>query len=196
MQRFHAAITAISLWFARAGGFMLLAAALIITFEIAARKLFLLPFNVGTELSTYALATGASWSFSYALLRRAHVRVDVLRKPFPPAGRCLLDILALLSLTALAFVLSYFAWQTAATSWIFEARENTPLATPLAIPQGLWFLGISWFALVAAEQSVMAVLAFARGHVAEAIQIAGPVGVAEELEEVSSSSILLNQTRK
>ena len=196
MQRFHAAITAISLWFARAGGFMLLAAALIITFEIAARKLFLLPFNVGTELSTYALATGASWSFSYALLRRAHVRVDVLRKPFPPAGRCLLDILALLSLTALAFVLSYFAWQTAATSWIFEARENTPLATPLAIPQGLWFLGISWFALVAAEQSVMAVLAFARGHVAEAIRIAGPVGVAEELEEVSSSSILLNQTRK
>ncbi len=196
MERFHAAITAISLWLARAGGFMLLAAALVITFEIAARKLFLLPFNVGTELSTYALATGASWSFSYALLRRAHVRVDVLRKPFPPTGRCLLDILALLSLTALAFVLSYFAWQTAATSWIFEARENTPLATPLAIPQGLWFLGISWFALVAAEQSVMAVLAFARGRVAEAIQIAGPVGVTEDLEEVSSSSILLNRTRK
>jgi TRAP-type C4-dicarboxylate transport system permease small subunit len=129
-------------------------------------------------------------------LRRAHVRVDVLRKPFPPTGRCLLDILALLSLTALAFVLSYFAWQTAATSWIFQARENTPLATPLAIPQGLWFLGISWFALVAAEQSVMAVLAFARGRVAEAIQIAGPVGVAEDLEEISSSSILLNRTRK
>jgi len=196
MERFHAAITAISLWLARAGGFMLLAAALVITFEIAARKLFLLPFNVGTELSTYALATGASWSFSYALLRRAHVRVDVLRKPFPPTGRCLLDILALLSLTALAFVLSYFAWQTAATSWIFEARENTPLATPLAIPQGLWFLGISWFALVAAEQSVMAVLAFARGRVAEAMQIAGPIGAAEELEKILSSSILLDRIRK
>lgn len=196
MERLHAAITAISLWLARAGGILLLAAALFISFEIVARKFFLLPFNVGTELSTYALATGASWSFSYALLRRAHVRVDVLRKPFSPTGRCLLDILALLSLTALAFVLAYFTWQTAATSWALGARENTPLATPLAIPQGLWFLGISWFALVAAEQAVTAVWAFIRGRLAEVARIAGPVGAEEELEKVLASAGLFDRARK
>lgn len=196
MERLHAVITVISLWLARAGGFMLLAAALVISFEIVARKIFFLPFNVGTELSTYALATGASWSFTYALLRRAHVRVDVLRKPFPPAGRCLLDLAALLALVALAFVLSYFAWQTAVTSWTLGARENTSLATPLAIPQGLWFLGIFWFALVSAEQAVMALWAFVRGQVAEVIRIAGPAGTEEEIEEALHGSILSDRAGK
>ena len=64
MPRVHAVIAGISLWMARAGGALLIIASAVITFEIVARKFFLLPFNVGTELSTYALAVGASWSFA------------------------------------------------------------------------------------------------------------------------------------
>lgn len=187
MQRVHNAIEMVSLWLARVGGILLLAVTLVISFEIIARKLFFLPFNVGTELSMYVLATGASWSFSYALLRHAHVRVDVARKPLPQVGRCLLDVAALMSLAVVAIVLSYFAGQTAYTSWILGARENTPLATPLAIPQGLWFLGMFWFALVSVEQTIMAVVMLARGNLQEVLKIAGPAGAEEELKEVLSA---------
>ena len=75
----HAAVEKISLWLARIGGLLLVLASFVITFEILVRKLFLLPFSVGTELSTYALAISGSWSFSYALLNRAPVRIDFLR---------------------------------------------------------------------------------------------------------------------
>ena len=196
MEKVHAAIEAVSKWLARVGGFLLLAAALVISFEIIARKLFLFPFNVGTELSMYALATGASWSFSYALLRRAHVRVDVARRPLPQAGRCILDVAALMSLAVMASFLSYVAWTTAATSWALGARENTPLATPLVIPQGLWFLGIFWFALVAVEQTIMAATMLVRGRWSEVVQIAGPAGAEEEFEKSSSASVVPNLAGK
>ena len=78
MHRLEAVLTRISLWMSRIGGLCLLAAAVLIAFEILARKFLLLPFNVGTELAAYALAIGASWSFAYALLHRAHVRIDVI----------------------------------------------------------------------------------------------------------------------
>lgn len=182
--RVHDAVTAISLWMARAGGCLLLLVSVLISIEILARKLFLLPFGIGTELSAYALAIGASWSFAYALLHRAHVRIDVLRNLLPPVLKALLDFLALLSLAALALVLTWYAYDTAETSWALGARENTTLGTPLIIPHGLWLVGLAWFALVCLEQLAVALLAFARGGVPALIQQAGPAAVEEELGDV------------
>ena len=176
-------ISAISLWMARAGGLLLLAASLIISFEIIARKTIHLPFNVGTELSTYALAVAASWSFSYVLLHRAHVRIDILRSPLPPLWRAALDVLALSSLTAVALILCWHVSGTVATSWRLGARENTPLSTPLIIPQGLWLFGLLWFALVCLQQLALAAWAFVRGDSDTVGRVAGPAGDEEELEE-------------
>ncbi|MGH6920600.1 MAG: hypothetical protein ACREJ0_23185, partial [Geminicoccaceae bacterium] len=55
-------IAKVSLVMSRVGGVFLLLAALLVSLEILARKVLFLPFNIGTELSTYALAVGASWS--------------------------------------------------------------------------------------------------------------------------------------
>ncbi|MDX6750413.1 TRAP transporter small permease [Geminicoccaceae bacterium 1502E] len=176
-------ISAVSLWMSRAGGAMLLLAAVLISFEILTRKLLHLPFNVGTELSTYALAVGATWSFAYALLQRAHVRIDVLQKLLPPAVRSALDLAAMLSLATVALVLAWHIAGTLATSISLGARENTPLATPLALPQGLWLVGMIWFALVAVEQSVRVLLAFAAGDHAGVARLSAAAGVEEELDE-------------
>src|SRR3954447_4600959 len=70
MKSPHDIVEVVSLWMARIGGLMLLGASVVITVEILLRKLFFLPFSIGTELSTYALAISGSWSFSYALLNR------------------------------------------------------------------------------------------------------------------------------
>lgn len=168
----------------RVGGLFLLLAAILVSVEIVARKVLLLPFDVGTELSTYALAVGASWSFAYALLHRAHVRIDVIRRLLPDRGRAILDLLALISLAALGLLLAWHAWGTMATSWSLGARENTPLATPLVIPQALWVWGLVWFTIVAFQQTVVALLTLARGDLAGVLGMAGPAGAEEEFEEL------------
>jgi TRAP-type mannitol/chloroaromatic compound transport system permease small subunit len=187
MRGLETAIRAISLWMARIGGAMLLVASLIITYEVLVRKLQIHAFNVGTELSSYALAVGASWAFSHALLQRAHVRVDIIRKPFGPAGRAVLDVLALVSLTTFGVVLCFYAGETAAMTWELGARENTPLATPLVIPQGLWFLGLVWFSFVGLEQTAAAIAALVRGRMTEVIAIAGPAETPDAIEEALSA---------
>src|SRR5215204_5002942 len=184
MSGVHAIIAGVSLWMARAGGALLIVASTIITFEIVARKLFLLPFNVGTELSTYALAVGASWSFSYTLLHRAHVRIDVLRNWLPSVAKAVLDALALMSLTAVSLVLAWYLYDTVEASWSLGARENTSLGTPLILPHGLWFIGIVWFAIVCIEQLVTVLGSVLRGDADGVIAKAGPSGVEEELKEV------------
>jgi len=177
-------ITKVSLVMSRMGGVFLLLAALLVSIEIVGRKVLFLPFNVGTELSTYALAVGASWSFAQALLQRAHVRIDVLRSLLPPLARTSLDILALVSLAAFGLIVSWHVWDTVATSWSLGARENTPLATPLVIPQLLWFWGMAWFAAVALVETVRACWALARGDMNTVNQIAAPLGVEDEIDEV------------
>jgi TRAP-type C4-dicarboxylate transport system permease small subunit len=178
-----AVITGVSLCMSRVGGVLLLLAALLVSFEILGRKFLSLPFSVGTELSTYALAVGASWSFAQALLLRAHVRIDVLRNLLPPPVRTVLDIVALVSLAAFALLLSWHVWDTVATSWNLGARENTPLATPLVIPQLLWFWGMAWFAAVALVETIRACAALARGDMTTLNRIAAPVGVEDEIDE-------------
>lgn len=172
----------VSLWMARAGGVFLLLAAIVISAEIIARKTLQLPFNVGTELSTYALAIGASWSFAYALLHRAHVRIDILRRPLPSAGKAVLDILAVSSLAGVALILSWHVSGTVATSWELGARENTPLSTPLIIPQGMWLVGLLWFVFVCVHELTLSLLSLARGDLAAVIKRNAPAGAEEELE--------------
>jgi TRAP-type C4-dicarboxylate transport system permease small subunit len=183
MARLHAVVVSISLWMARLGGLMLVAASAMISFEIVARKLLVIPFSVGTELSSYALAAAASWSFSYALLNRAHVRIDVLRNWVGPKARLALDVLALWALAATAIVLAVYCWDTVHTSWELNARENTSFGTPLVIPQGLWFVGLAWFALVCTEQLSLTMLALARRNYDAAAAIVAPPNLDDEVEE-------------
>jgi TRAP-type mannitol/chloroaromatic compound transport system permease small subunit len=177
------AIAGVSLLMSRVGGVFLLLAALLVSFEILGRRLLSLPFNVGTELSTYALAVGSSWAFTYALLQRAHVRIDVLRRPLPQLARSLLDLLAMSSLVVFGLILSWHVWGTVQTSWRLGAKQNTPLATPLVIPQLLWFWGIAWFTAVAALETARAVLALVRGNTNLVNRIAAPLGVEDELDD-------------
>jgi TRAP-type mannitol/chloroaromatic compound transport system permease small subunit len=184
MPWLHAVVAGGSLWMARVGGAMLIAASFVISFEIVARKLLFLPFNVGTELSTYALAVGASWSFAYALLHRSHVRIDVVRNALGQRVKAGLDVLALTSLAVTALVLTWYVFDTVEASWSLGARENTSLGTPLIIPHGLWFIGLLWFTIVCLGQLATVLVRLVRGDMAGVVRSAGPAGIEEELEEV------------
>ena len=131
------------------GGALLLAAALLIGVEVVLRKAFTVSTRGADELSAYVLAIGSSWAFGFALVKKAHIRVDALVARLPLPVRAVLDALALLSLAALGFFLSSRAYALVARSFARGATANTSLQTPLWIPQGLWLAGLVLFTLLA-----------------------------------------------
>ncbi|MBK8065908.1 MAG: TRAP transporter small permease subunit [Betaproteobacteria bacterium] len=81
-----------------AGGALLLAAAITVSVDVIARKIFTVSLGGGGVLSEYAFAIGSAWAFAFALLRRANVRVDALYQLLPAKACAVLDILALVAL--------------------------------------------------------------------------------------------------
>lgn len=135
----------ISLWGVWFGGGLIFMAALLVSVDVLARKLFTVSLGGADELSGYAFAIGTAWAFAFTLLRRSNVRVDALYQHLPPKLRAFLDILALLALGVFAAYLSYYAFSVLTTSWHLNAQSNTSLKTPLWIPQGLWVMGLATF---------------------------------------------------
>ncbi len=108
------------------------------------------------EIGAYLLAIVSSWGFSAALLQRAHSRVDFLFQYMPRTLQSILNAVAAVSLGALAVFSAWQSWRVIAETLRWEARANTPLQTPMWIPQSLWFIGLVVFAGVAAACAVHA----------------------------------------
>lgn len=135
---------------ALAVGALLLACVTFILIDVVLRKFGLPSFGGTDELSGYAMAGATSWGMAYALTSLAHVRIDLLRQTAKPVTRSLFDLLALATLVAVAAAIAWKGWSVLARSLANSARANTPLETPLWIPQALWWSGWVWFALIAA----------------------------------------------
>ncbi|TYC48703.1 TRAP transporter small permease [Rhodobacterales bacterium] len=137
-------------------GLMLLACVAFTLIEIVARRV---GGSLGgvDEISGYVMAITTSWGISYALTEQAHVRIDLLRQRLLPLGRAIFDALALLCLAATAIVVAWRGWAVLEKTLDTGARANTPLETPLWIPQMLWWAGWLWFS-VSATILVIAVL--------------------------------------
>lgn len=106
-------------------------------------------FGGSDEISGYVMAMAASWGLPYALTELAHVRIDLLRRRLHSPGRIVLDLLAMLTLTATTLVVAFQAWPVLGKSIERGSRANTALETPLWIPQAVWFSGWVWFAATA-----------------------------------------------
>ena len=162
---------------------MMLAAAVVIGIEVVLRKMFLISLGGADEMASYALAIGTVWALSFALIERAHIRVDVLYMRLPNRIAATFDILALVSVIAFAGVLTWFAAHVWSTSWSFGATANTPIGTPLWIPQGLWVLGLVVFVLTAIVLTWRTSAAFLAGDIASVSRIAGTRSIKETLNE-------------
>ncbi len=188
MSQSERIIGSISRYMARIGGVLLLGAALLVAVEVICRYTRILTFSFGTELSTYALAIGATWSLAYAVVERAHVRVDVVSRRFPELPRAFFDVLAMAALVIVGALLTFGALEMTQTSWGLSAKANTTLGTPIALPQGAWTFGLLWFTFVAAYRMVCAGLALCRGDFAETFRIAASPSVDDEIDEAISET--------
>lgn len=128
-------------------GAALMAAVVLILLEVAGRRLPALRVGGADELSGYVMAGIATWGFAYALVERAHVRIDLLYMKLPAPGRAWLDILAMLSVAFVAVLVSWYAFDVLGKSIARGSRSNTPLGIQLWIPQAIWFAGWAWLTL-------------------------------------------------
>lgn len=170
------------------GGALTLASVALITYEVLARRFFDVTVGGADELSGYAFAISITWALAFTALERANVRIDVLYQYLPVRLSAVLDWIALVALGVFAVYLSYYAGQVALTSWHMQSAANTPLGTPLWIPQTLWFMGFAWFVVVLALMLLRASTALVKGDMGTFKALAGVKSSAEEAEEGAAES--------
>jgi TRAP-type C4-dicarboxylate transport system permease small subunit len=166
------------------GGLLLLCVGLILV-EVLLRRLGLGALGGTDEISGYAMAGATSWGMAYALTALAHVRIDLLRGRAPQPARALLDLLALATLAGVALLVAWKGWDVLARTLQNGSRANTPLETPLWIPQTLWWSGWVWFALAATALWIAAALMLLRGET-EAVDAA--IGARDETASEEGSA--------
>ena len=160
-------------------GAALLVMVLYVLADVITRKLALGRVEGSEEISGYVMAALASWGLAYTLAERAHVRIDLIRQRLIPARQALMDLFAMIVTNAVVLLVAFECWPVLAMTLKRGAEANTPLSTPLWIPQGIWFAGWVWFALTATALSLIGLVHLAAGR-REAIIAA--IGSASELE--------------
>jgi TRAP-type C4-dicarboxylate transport system permease small subunit len=178
------------------GGTLTLASVLLISYDVIVRRVFGISLGGADELSGYAFAISTSWALAFTALERGNVRVDVFYKHLPPRLGAALDWLALVALGVFAVYLTFHAWGVAETSWTQKSAANTPLATPLWMPQALWVLGLAWFCVVLATMLARVSVALVTGDVAAVQAVCGVMSAAEEAaEEAATGARIVEQER-
>ena len=164
-------------------GLLLMGAACLVTVEVILRKLFNFSLSGGHELSGYVLAISTAWGFALALMHRAHIRIDVLYQKLSLRMRAMLDVASLMALSFLASLLTHYCWSVLATTLRRGSTANTPLQTPLWIPQSLWYAGLVAFNILAIVLLVIAVRDMLRRDWTAINTYAGVKSADDELDE-------------
>lgn len=172
-------IARLGAWF---GGLLIIASALLVGVEVVIRKAFALSIGGADELSGFALAISTSWALAFALLERAHIRIDSLYARLPARLCAVLDLLALAVFTAFIALVAWHGFGVFTTSYKLGARSLSPLGTPLVVPQLLWVLGFAMFLAIALVLFVRALIALIAGDLAVVRRLVGSRNVTEELE--------------
>lgn len=167
---------------ALACGWWLIVLSAVTCVEMLGRKILGFSLQGVDEIGSYTYAIVGSIGFAHTLVTRSHTRVDFLISRFSPRVRAVLNLLAMLTLAAMAFLCLWRGSNVLAESLDLKATASTPLATPMWMPQALWLAGYVLFAVVAAWAAIDALRLFLRGDVAGLNDRFGPQTLDEEIE--------------
>lgn len=172
----------VSRWLAWLGGAMMLGCALLVSLDVVVRAAFKVTYFESFELSTYAFAIATAMGMSYALVSRAHIRIEVLYMLLAPRRRGWVDLFAYAVLAVCAVTLLYWSAQLVLGNYDSGARSNSSLAVPLVIPQGIWLVGLAWFALLAVLYTLRGLVLCLGGRADQAHRQLGVASLEEEIE--------------
>ena len=163
-------------------GWWLIALSAMTCVEMLGRKLLGFSLQGVDEIGSYTYGIVGAFGFAFTLITRSHTRVDFLLSRFSGWSRSLLNLLAMLSLAALALLCLWRATHVLIESVELGSTAATPLATPMWIPQSIWLAGYLMFALIAAWAAIDATRLFLRGATGELNARFGPQTLEEEIE--------------
>jgi TRAP-type C4-dicarboxylate transport system permease small subunit len=161
---------------------MLIVSAIYVSVDLIARKLLNLSFVGANEISGYVLAVATAWSFSYALLKRSHIRIDVFYRYLPRRWQAAVDVLAVATLVGFAAIFTWYANRYFLQVWGRGTRSITSLALPLWIPMLGWYAGWVVFLIVSVYLTVVSGRAYLRGEIAAVQDRIGSISEEEEAE--------------
>jgi TRAP-type C4-dicarboxylate transport system permease small subunit len=188
-----ALVTPIARWAALSAGWMLMAISFITVFEIVARRWFGFSLRGVDEISGYVLAITSAAGFCWAFVMRSHMRITLLFPYLPALARTLLNLLAAVTLAAMAMFCAWRGYAELAANIESGKPANTPLQTPLWIPQAFWFAGLVLFALTTGAAAAHALgLVFRDRGLLD--RLYGPASLEEEVRtEVSQLETRLHE---
>lgn len=174
-----------------ASGWTLMAIAVLTCIEVVVRKLYDYSFQGVDELSGYAMAIVSAAGFTHALTERAHMRITLAFPYLPKVVCALLHVIALVTLAGMAVFCAVRGFAEVQASlgvhkgdWLDTVNwrhANTPMQTPLWVPQALWFAGLALFAAAASTAAVHAIGLLFRDR-ARLERLYGPQSLDEEIE--------------
>ena len=109
------------------------------------RKLFNISLSGADELSGYGFGVATTFALSFALLERAHIRVDAVIAVLPKRLHVAINFLGLWLLIGFAFILTAMVWSMVADTLTHGSRSITSIRGPLMIPQLPWLFGWLFF---------------------------------------------------
>ncbi len=130
-------------------GYAVLGISLMITLEVLLRNIFNVSLQGADEYGGYTLAVVAAFGFSFALLERAHTRVEILLERVGTNSQAMLNLFACWCVALMAI---FFVWRGSGAmmeSIEYKSLSGTPLMTPLWRPQLVWVCGLAFFAFCA-----------------------------------------------
>ena len=164
-------------------GVIFLGLAVVVTVETISRKVFNISLQGADELGGYALAVGSTLAFSLALMGRAHIRVDVFHERMPRRLQAFMNWFSVVSLAAFGLFIAWVAFKVIGDTLQYRSTAQTPWATPLIIPQGVWYAGLVIFALVAGSYALRATVLLFTGRIDRLNPDFHPKSAKEELKE-------------
>lgn len=182
LETIHQWLGHVARWAVWLGGAALLISAFIVTVDVISRKVFSATLGGSDEISGYVFAASTTWAYSYCLLNRSNVRIDVLYNFLPERVRSILDVLGLVLLLYYMGYLTDRAVDVFWTSWTGNAISNTTLLTPLWIPQLAWVLGLMLFVLTLAFLLLYTLVGLVRRDDRLVRRLAGAMSAQEEIE--------------
>jgi TRAP-type C4-dicarboxylate transport system permease small subunit len=154
-------------------GWLLVIYSVMVCVEIVGRRFFKYSIQGIDDIGGYLMAILSALGLSFALMQKAHVRIDLLLPHLPTRITMWLNVASLLSLFGLAAFFSARAWTVTAQSLSMGAVSSTALRLPLVYPQAIWLAAMLLFTVAAAIQTAKAVRLAMQGNAPAVAELAG-----------------------
>jgi len=164
-------------------GTLLILAAFMVTIDVIVRKIFGVTMAGADEITGYAFGISIMLSLSYAIIHRSNIRIDAAYQHLPMPIRAVLDVFGMILLVTFIGFIAYRGWFLLLDSYEYGSRSITPLRTPLAIPQTLWFFGMTFAVFTGAVLIMIGLGGLLKGDLKLVNERMGIPTVDEQIEE-------------